>query len=369
MAKIATFDEWVDLFRAWQREIGLDPSVFGDYQWETKFGALDTPEIKFGRYAGQPRWQSVLEVPDERAQEMLFKLVKYQGDTEFASVEQQRRLVQTAPSPYDRYSIARIMREEMRHGWQMCYLLVEHFGDEGKAEAQRQLERRAFNKERLLNAFNFEVDNWLDFFVYTEFQDRDGKFQLKMLSHSAFEPLARSVVEMLREESFHLGTGHTGLKRIVRAGKIPVDVLQRYFNKWVPACYDLFGRDHSTSAQYAYEWGLKGRFEERQGQPAADLGRLNEAARGEYRAECAKLVEQLNRLLPAEGPRLRLPDVRFNRGIGDYAGKPYTVEGEPVPADAYPAYLAAHLPTAADKALVERVAAEGDWIAPHGSVK
>ncbi len=367
MAKIATFGDWVDLFRAWQREIGLDPSLFGEYTWETKFGALDTPEIKFGRFAGQPRWQSLTEVPEERARETLYKLIMYQGDTEFASVEQQRRLVKTAPSEYDLQAIARIMREEMRHGWQMCYLLVEHFGENGKAEAQRQLERRAFNKERLLKAFNFDVDNWLDFFVYTEFQDRDGKFQLKMLSHSGFEPLARSVVEMLKEESFHLGTGHTGLKRIVRAGKVPVDVLQRYFNKWVPACYDLFGRDHSSSAQRAYEWGLKGRYEERRDLPP-DMEKLNETARAAYLAECSKLVEQLNRLLPAHSPKLRLPDVRFNRQIGDYAAKPYAVGGQPLPADEYPGYLARQLPSEADKALIERLAAEGDWILPQGAV-
>ena len=85
------------------------------------------------------------------------------------------------------------MIEEMRHGWQMCALLVDHFGYSGKVEAQKMLERRAFENQRLLGAFNVDVDNWMDFFTYTDFVDRDGKFQLQMLKYSAFAPLGRSM--------------------------------------------------------------------------------------------------------------------------------------------------------------------------------
>ena len=109
----------------------------------------------------------------------------------------------------------------MRHGWQMCYLLMNHFGYSGKVEAQKMLERRAFDQKRLLGAFNQDVNNWLDFFVYTDFVDRDGKYQLTMLSYSGFAPLAQSMIPMLKEESFHLGTGQDGIKRIVKAGAIP----------------------------------------------------------------------------------------------------------------------------------------------------
>ena len=89
------------------------------------------------------------------------------------------------------------MIEEMRHGWQMCALLLDHFGYSGKVEAQKMLERRAFENERLLGAFNVDVDNWMDFFTYTDFVDRDGKFQLQMLKYSAFAPLGRSMSYMV----------------------------------------------------------------------------------------------------------------------------------------------------------------------------
>ena len=189
-------------------------------------------------------------------------LIIYQGDTEFASVEQQKNLVDTAPTEYDRQALTRVNSEEMRHGWQMCYLLVNYFGDSGKLEARKLLERRAFRGDRLLGSFNAPVNNWLDFFTYTEFVDRDGKYQLTMLSHSSFAPLAQSVTAMLKEEFFHMFTGHTGLTRILRAGKIPLPIVQKYFNKWLSTAYDLFGTNNSSSANWAYVWGLKGRIDE-----------------------------------------------------------------------------------------------------------
>ncbi len=134
-------------------------------------------------------------------------------------MEQQRWLFETAPTDWDRKALTRVMIEEMRHGWQMCALLVEHFGHSGKVEAQKMLERRAFENKRLLGAFNVDVDNWMDFFTYTDFVDRDGKFQLQMLKYSAFAPLGKSMSYMLREESFHMGAGNDGLRRVVEAGK------------------------------------------------------------------------------------------------------------------------------------------------------
>ena len=69
-----------------------------DYRW----GILLAPKeedrkIPFGRHYGEAAWQ---DVPGEyRA--MLRRLIVIQGDTEPASVEQQRHLGKTAPSLYD----------------------------------------------------------------------------------------------------------------------------------------------------------------------------------------------------------------------------------------------------------------------------
>jgi benzoyl-CoA 2,3-dioxygenase component B len=362
MARIATFDDWVDLFRQWQEDIGVDRTVIGDYPFEAKFGALDAEEIEFGAYAGERKWETTLQIPDQRIRDALLNYIIVQGDTEFASVEQQRHLIATAPNDYDLRALLRIMTEEMRHGWQMSYLLVTHFGSSGRVEAEKLLQRRAFQRNRLLGAFNEEVRDWLDFLVYTEFQDRDGKYQLTMLRHSAFAPLARSMLPMLKEEAFHLGTGHNGLKRVVRAGKIPSTLIQKYFHKWVPACYDLFGTDGSSSAQWAYTWGLKGRYNEGATPAPVDLEHLNEAARNLYVREIEELVADLNRHLPDDQPKLRLPDVKFRRRIGDYAGQPYAVDGILLTPTAYEQHLRDVLPAPEDLTLMEALMQEADWI-------
>src|SRR5215468_7232372 len=297
MGKITTLDDWTDYFRQWQKDIGLDTAKFEDYKFEVKFGAVPSDVIEFGDYAGRAKWETVLQIPDQRVRDSLLHLITYQGDTEFASVEQQRNLFNTAPTDYDLQSIVKIMREEMRHGTQMSYLLVKYFGSSGKLEAQKLLERRAFTNSRLLGAFNQDVEDWLDFFCYTELVDRDGKFQLTMLRHSAFKPLAASMTPMLQEESFHLLTGHTGLVRILRAGKVPLAIIQKHINKWFSVALDLFGVDNSTSASWFYVWGLKGRYDERSAAAPPDRDKLNEMARDHYVNEVRGLIEALNRLL------------------------------------------------------------------------
>jgi benzoyl-CoA 2,3-epoxidase subunit B len=255
-----------------------------------------------------------------------------------------------------------VMTEEMRHGWQMSHVLVSQFGRSGRIEAQKLLERRAFDDDRLLGAFNEPVRNWLDFFTYTQFVDRDGKFQLTMLSHSAFLPLAQSMIPMLKEENYHLGTGNNGLMRTVKAGRIPTPIIQRYFNKWLPRAYDLFGTDHSSSAHWAYVWGLKGRYNERTVGNEADKDRLNDAARELYHQEVQKLTEALNRYIPDEQPKLQVPDLKFNRHIGQYAGKYYNLMGEPLTAEEYAAYLPTVMPSEADDRVLESICKEKGWI-------
>ena len=362
--KIATFDDWVSAFRAWQDDIGLDQRHLAGFTFETKYGELASDEIPCGDFAGERRWESVRQVPDQRVRDALLNYIVYQGDTEFASVEQQRHLYDTAPSEYDWRCLARVMAEEMRHGYQMCHLLVTHFGHAGRLEAEKLLQRRAYHKQRLLGSFNEDIDTWLDFFTFAQFVDRDGKYQLRMLSHSAFAPLARSMGPMLKEESFHLGAGYDGLRRIIQAAKLPLPLIQKFFNKWVPTAYDLFGTDNSGSAHWGYVWGLKGRYDEDQNPHPADREHLNETARSLYMAEITELTERLNRFIPDDQPRLRLPDIAFHRRIGAYASEPYSVTGERLSSEAYEAHLAEVLPQPADFALLAELTKTPDWLAP-----
>jgi len=178
--RIETFDDWKDTFQAWQKDINYDTKLFSSilqgYEFSEKFAEPKQAEIGFGEFGGKRKWRNTSDIPRSEVKDLLLRLIAIQGDTEFASVELQRKLLDSAPTERDLRSIVRINAEEMRHGWQMSYLLVRYFGDEGKAEARKLLERRADKKERLLGAFNEPVEDWIDFFTFTAFVDRDGMY-------------------------------------------------------------------------------------------------------------------------------------------------------------------------------------------------
>src|SRR5512146_1021210 len=251
-----------------------------DYRWGIFLACQDPNRvIAYGDNKGKPAWQ---EVPGE-LRSTLRRLIVTQGDTEPASVEQQRLLGHTAPSLYDLRNLFQVNVEEGRHLWAMVYLLHAHFGRDGREEAEELLERHSGdpNKPRILGTFNEPMDNWLSFFMFTYFTDRDGKFQLKSLAESAFDPLARTTRFMLTEEAHHMFVGETGVGRVIkrtlevmkeldtddvatlrRAGVVDLPTIQRYLNFHFSVTIDLFGADESSNAATFYSTGLKGRFEE-----------------------------------------------------------------------------------------------------------
>ena len=359
------FEAWIEEFNDWQTRIGFDPSWLGDYRFDIKFD-WDTAggEIEFGDFEGMPKWERRMQIPQQNITDALITMVSVQGDTEFASVEQQNLLLETAPTEYDKKSALRIMCEEQRHGWQMAYLLCTFFGEQGVREAAKLLERNAQEGTRILGSFNEPIDHWLDFFMFTHFIDRDGKYQLKMLSTSSFKPLAASMGPMLKEESFHLGTGANGLRRVVKQGVIPCSLIQKYINKWVSTGLDLFGTDDSSSAQWAYVYGIKGRYDEREAGTEADREHLNEASRDLYFHELREEMRRISKARKEGEPELYIPSDKFKRGIGKYAGKNYTVEGESFDGseEEYQAYLDSVLPTDEDEETLVNVYMKEDWI-------
>src|SRR4249919_1903264 len=233
------------------------------YRWGIFLAQADPDRvINFGRYRGEPAWQTV---PGEFRAE-LQRLIVVQGDTEPASVEQQRRLGATAPSLYDLRNLFQVNVEEGRHLWAMVYLLHAHFGREGRDEAEELLKRNSgdLDSPRILGAFNEDTTDWLNFFLFTYFTDRDGKYQLGTLKESGFDPLARTCEFMLKEEAHHMFVGTTGVQRIVERtaelmrehdtedvlpyGGIPLPIVQRYLNVQVAVSLDLFGSELSSNA-------------------------------------------------------------------------------------------------------------------------
>lgn len=375
---IGTFSDWMDYLKEWQADIGVKIEDAENFIMTPIYDDKIAPEIEFGDFKGQAKWDRVTQIPTQNMRDSLLALTYVQGDTEFASVEQQRRLLESVPHDYDRYAAVRIMLEEIRHGLQMCHILVEHFGQSGKVEARKLLERRAreafpeTKNPRLLGAFNEAVDNWLDFYAYTCFVDRDGKFQLGMLKPCGFSPLARSAGPMLREEAFHLGSGNDGLTRIVKAGRIPVPVLQKFFNKWISCAMDLFGKDESSTAEWGYVWGFKARFDEeqqrKQGNLDPDRKELNHHNRMLYHVEVADIVNRLNSFIPGE-QKLSMPHEKYHRAIGRYANQPFSVTGQELTPEQYQQHLKETLPTDADYALLQGIFKDPEWIADRALPK
>jgi len=381
-----------------------------EYRWGI-FLAEPEPErkIHFGDRVGQPAWTVV---PGElRAR--LRRLIVTQADTEPASVEQQHMLGHTAPSLIDLRNLFQVNVEEGRHLWAMVYLLHKFFGVDGRDEAEELLQRRSgdADRPRILQAFNKPVEDWLTFFCFTTFTDRDGKYQLAALAESGFDPLARSTQFMLTEEAHHLSVGENGVGRVVQrtaelmkegkdprsVGAIPLDIIQKFVNDWSTSSYDLFGGEDSSNAAEAFSVGLKGRYREGDGlykdpraleqvyttevEEGGRLGKIeiplrramNALLLDAYHADCVRIVERWNRTLAKYGVdrKITLPSLRFNRSIGIHAGKTYDPEGQPIAADSFARRRSDWFSTPEERAYVKscmvKVHERGkfaNWIAP-----
>jgi len=405
--------------------IGVDPEGWAKFGYvkmpEYKWGILLAPAVQdrripFGAHKNEPAWQ---EVPGEyRA--MLRRLLVIQGDTEPASVEQQRHLGATAPSLYDMRNLFQVNVEEGRHLWAMVYLLQKYFGRDGREEAQDLLRRRSGDRDtpRMLGAFNEATPDWLSFFMFTTFTDRDGKMQLEALTQSGFDPLSRTCRFMLTEEAHHMFVGVTGVARVVqrtceamraagiddpadvervrRLGVIDLPTIQKKINLHASLTFDLFGNEISTNAANAFTASLKGRFREdklnddhqlsgdtypvlrlkdgqivQQDVPA--LASLNMRLRDDFVCDAAGGVERWNRII--EGAhlafRFTLPHIAFHRHIGEFASAHADPEGTLMSAEAWRQRRDDYLPSADDGAFIASLMKPGhekgafaSWIAP-----
>ena len=385
-----------------------------DYRWGIFLNPAEQDrKIHFGDHLGEAAWQ---DVPGEHRAN-LRRIIVTQGDTEPASVEQQRHLGLTAPSMYDLRNLFQVNVEEGRHLWAMVYLLHKHFGRDGREEGEALLERRSGHQDnpRILQAFNEKTPDWLSFFMFTYFTDRDGKFQLCALAESSFDPLARTTKFMLTEEAHHMFVGESGVSRVIQrtvdvmnqiktddvqklrnAGVIDLPTLQRYLNFHFSVTIDLFGADESSNAATFYSTGLKGRYEE--GKRSDDhilkgqhykvlnvvdgkllekdvpmLNALNEVLRDDYIKDSVGGVTRWNRVIEKAGIpfRLTVPHKAFNRRIGALAGVRVSPDGQVVSEAEWNAKVRDWLPTAEDRAyvtsLMGRVVEPGKfagWIAP-----
>lgn len=405
--------------------VSVDPKGWAKFDYvkmpEYRWGVLLAPAVEnraipCGEHTGEPAWQ---EVPGEY-RSMLRRLIVIQGDTEPASIEQQRFLGHTAPSLYDLRNLFQVNVEEGRHLWAMVYLLQKYFGADGREEANDLLKRSSGSEEapRMLGAFNEETPDWLSFFMFTYFTDRDGKMQLESLAQSGFDPLSRTCRFMITEEAHHMFVGETGVGRVIAKtceamqeagiddpyeidkirslGVIDLPTIQKKLNLHYSLSLDLFGQEVSTNAANAFNAGIKARFMEHRidddhkltdatypvacyngdgisVQDAPALTAINMRLRDDYTKDASGGIGRWNKAIAKTGIEfeLKLPHEGFHRQIGVFAEKSIAPDGSIMDAQAYASKKNDWLPTKADgdfiQSLMVPVTEAGkfaSWIAP-----
>ena len=413
-------EHWQPKFKSWWTEMGPEGFQASDVYlrtatsvdaegWAT-YGKVKMPEyrwgiflndkvkdrkIHFGDNIGQPVWQ---QVPGDY-RSILRRLIVTQGDTEPASVEQQRELGKTCPSLYDLRNLFQVNVEEGRHLWAMVYLLHAYFGRDGREEAEGLLERNSgdVDNPRILGTFNEPITDWVSFFMFTYFTDRDGKYQLKSLAESSFDPLARTCQFMLTEEAHHMQVGESGITRMIQrtlevmndlktdsveairnAGVVDLQTIQRYINFWFSSSLDLFGSEISSNSATAFANGLKGRPDEMRYEDHSEKNStytfeglsiknaieeqtipmrnaMNEITRLSYVADCEIGLKRWNRLIKKSGQDivLALPSTRFRRSIGIWAGIETNPEGKIISKSEFDANISSWLPSENDREYIK----------------
>ena len=405
--------------------IGVETGGWAKFDYvkmpEYRWGILLAPQVEdrripCGEHSGELAWQ---EVPGEyRA--MLRRLIVIQGDTEPGSVEQQRFLGLTAPSLYDMRNLFQVNVEEGRHLWAMVYLLQKYFGADGREEANMLLQRSSGSDEapRMLGAFNEETPDWLSFFMFTYFTDRDGKMQLESLAQSGFDPLSRTCRFMLTEEAHHMFVGETGVGRTIQAtvdamtaagitdpydtnrirdlGVIDLPTIQKKLNLHYSLSLDLFGNEVSTNAANAFNAGIKGRYMEHRLDDDHQLQRdtydvkmvsedqivteqmpalnaINMRLRDDYVKDASGGLTRWNKIMKRKNVdfEFRLPHEGFNRNIGVFANVSVDPQGNIISPDSWEAQMAEWLPTKADGEFIQSLMKPcyepgryASWIAP-----
>lgn len=340
-----------------------------------KIGKLGSDNIPFGRMAGKPRFESAGQMVGN----MFYSardIVRAQASTELGSIQQHRLTLEEAPTDQMKMAVLRIMAEELRHGYQMFWVLDHDssWKKPGHPDIAHETMDELLSMElgdHVLDAFNIPFFNFLDNVVFATVIDLVGKYQLEMQKVFSYAPMARSMGPMLSEEGFHIGSGRGFLKELAvgatnDTGRYSIEEIQKALNAWIPRGVEMFGNERG--GETAVQFGFK--------------DRNNGTAQGEYYHEVRELIELINveivktivgditapdaRTLVREvqdtGEAIKsvtpqhllfVPDLKFfrKRGAEEIALMPFDVhgdlltkDGKPLSGEQYLAYLGTVLP-------------------------
>ncbi|HVR44157.1 MAG TPA: Phenylacetic acid catabolic protein [Thermoanaerobaculia bacterium] len=340
-----------------------------------KIGKLKDESIEYGRFTGKPK----VEHAGEMTGNMFYSardIIRAQASTELGSIQQHRLTLEKAPNDQMKVSVLRIMAEELRHAYQMFWVLAHDptWKKPGHPDIAKDTMDELLSMElgnHVLDAFNIPFNNFLDNVTFATVIDLVGKYQLEMQKVFSYAPMARSMGPMLSEEGFHIGSGRMFLKEIAVSategkGDYSIEDIQKSLNAWLPRGVEMFGNERGGETAIAF--GFK--------------NKTNGTAQSEYLGEVGEVIELTNvaivqsRVADITAPDARVlvreiqdtgetqrgirpedlllvPDAKFfrQRGMEEIIFLPYDVRGtlltengNPIPGEKYLEYLRGVLP-------------------------
>ncbi len=356
---------WDEYFR------GVPP-----FQLLAKVGDLKSAVVEVGQYTGRQRFEHAKEMVGN-AFFSARDIVRAQCSTELGSIQQHRLTIDKAVNDKGKFAVLRIMAEELRHAYQMFWVLDQDptWKKPGMGDVAKQTIEELLSMElggHVLDAFNIDFNDFLDNVTYATVIDLVGKYQLEMQQVFSYAPMARSMGPMLQEEAFHLGSGRKLLKEIGQMaargeGDYSILDVQRAMNLWYPRGLEMFGNEQG--GETAVTFGFKDKtngiaqseyIEEVRGVVRnVNVGMVQELMPGSSREDAHSLIDEIERSGdPKQGIKpedlVSLPDTKFFRKRGpeefifgsyDVKGQLLTEDGRPLSPDGYLRYLSTVLPS------------------------
>ncbi|MFY9554789.1 MAG: Phenylacetic acid catabolic protein [Blastocatellia bacterium] len=355
---------WADYFK------GVPP-----FELVAKVGDLKTDVIEIGQYTGRRRFESAREMVGN-AFFSARDIVRAQCSTELGSIQQHRLTLDRAFNDKGKFAVLRIMAEELRHAYQMFWVLDQDptWKKPGLGDVAKQTIEELLSMElggHVLDAFNIDFNDFLDNVTYATVIDLVGKYQLEMQQVFSYAPMARSMGPMLQEEAFHLGSGRKLLKEIGQMaargeGDYSIEDVQRAMNLWFPRGLEMFGNEHGgeTAVTFGFKDKTNGTAQSEYIEEVRGVIRnvnvaiVQERLPAISREDAHSLIDEIERSGdPKQGLKpedlISLPDTKFfrKRGPEEYIFKPYDVRGSlltengsPLSPAAYLQYLSTTLP-------------------------
>jgi benzoyl-CoA 2,3-epoxidase subunit B len=376
-----------DAIADWQRknfpELDILMKHWDDYfkgvpqfQLVAKVGDVRSDIIEVGQYTGRKRFEHAKEMVGN-AFFSARDIVRAQCSTELGSIQQHRLTVDNAVNDKGKFAVLRIMAEELRHAYQMFWVLDQDptWKKPGLGDVAKQTIEELLSMElgsHVLDAFNIDFNDFLDNVTYATVIDLVGKYQLDMQQVFSYAPMARSMGPMLQEEAFHLGSGRKLLKEIGQMaargeGEYSIEDVQRAMNLWYPRGLEMFGNEQGgeTAVIFGFKDKTNGTaqaeyVEEVRGVVRnVNVGIVQERMPSSSREDAHQLINEIERSGdPQQGVKpedlISLPDSKFfrKRGPEEIIFQSYGVEGQlltedgrPLSPDGYLQYLSTVLPS------------------------